>query len=188
MAAVIGVRSHGDAQCTVYGMVPGSLRTADFPTERPGLPVFRTSSEAATIVTQDRTNSLALVPGDSMTVSRLRLRLLWLTLIAFGVQIVVTDFHHHVSRGTGLEARALTAGMCRPSQERPCTPDQKDHDGCVLCWAMSVAATSLTPALFHLPHPSVLVADRLSSPEQRQIRIAHLADVRARGPPRSIAG
>jgi hypothetical protein len=118
-----------------------------------------------------------------MTVSRLRLRLLWLTLFAFGVQIVVADFHHHITRGSGMEARALTAGMCRPSHDRPCTPSDKDNDGCVVCWAAAIAATSLTPVLFDIPSPSIVAGIRLRAVDGRQLRVAHFAEVRARGPP-----
>jgi len=120
--------------------------------------------------------------------SRLRLRLLWLTLFAFGVQIVVADFHHHITRGLGMEARAITAGMCRPSQERPCSPAQNDHDGCVLCWAASIAATSLTPDLFHTPLPAIVIGIRLNPVDAQQIHVARLPDVRARGPPLTTLG
>jgi hypothetical protein len=123
-----------------------------------------------------------------MTVSRLRLRLLWLTLFAFGVQIAVADFHHHISRGTGMEARALTAGMCRPSHDRPCTPDNSDHDGCVLCWATAIAATSLAPMQFDMPVPSLVVGIRLAIVDTPQIQMARLAEARARGPPRIDLG
>ncbi|HML28453.1 MAG TPA: hypothetical protein PKE16_06385 [Hyphomicrobium sp.] len=123
-----------------------------------------------------------------MTVSPLRLRLIWLTLFAFGVQIAVADFHHHITRGTGLEARALTAGMCQPSHDRPCLPLQRDRDGCVLCWAAAIAATSLTPLLVHAPTPSVVVGVRLRSVEPPDVSVARLADVRVRGPPRVAVG
>ncbi|MFA5955420.1 hypothetical protein [Hyphomicrobium sp.] len=123
-----------------------------------------------------------------MFVSHFRFRLLWLTLLAFGVQICVADFHHHVARGTGIQARALTAGMCAPSQGRPCAPLEKDHDGCVLCWATAIAATSLTPALFSVPTPSMVTGVRLKAVEPPQFRVARRAESRARGPPRIDLG
>lgn len=123
-----------------------------------------------------------------MTVSRTRLGMLWLTLFAFGVQIVVADFHHHIARGAGMEARAMTAGLCRPSRDRPCSPSQNDHDGCVLCWAASIAATSLTPVLFDIPLPSAAVGIRISAAESYRVRHSRFTDVRARGPPTTVLG
>ncbi|WP_414461887.1 hypothetical protein [Hyphomicrobium sp. DY-1] len=118
-----------------------------------------------------------------MISARLRLRLLWLTLFAFGVQMAVADFHHHISRGTGIESRAMTAGMCRPSNDHPCAPHQHDHDGCILCWATAIAATSLTPVSFDMPLPAVAHGIRLQADEPQTVSLARLTEVRARGPP-----
>ncbi|MBS0232708.1 MAG: hypothetical protein JSR99_04405 [Proteobacteria bacterium] len=124
-----------------------------------------------------------------MTTSRIRLRLLWLTLFAFGVQIAVADFHHHISRGSGIEARALTAGMCPPRPGHPCAPLQKGgHDGCALCWATAIAATSLTPELFHVPVPSEVVGSKLRSLDPPRAVVRRFALVRARGPPVTSSG
>lgn len=123
-----------------------------------------------------------------MTISRLRFRLLLLTLVAFGMQVVCADFHHHLTRGTGMEARALTAGMCRSSRDHSCAPVKHDHDGCVLCWAAAIAATSLTPILFHMPPPSVVAGIRLRAIEPSQSRVVRLAETRARGPPDADLG
>jgi hypothetical protein len=120
-----------------------------------------------------------------MIVSRLRLRLVWLTLFAFGVQIAVSDFHHHVVHGTGIQARAMTAGLCGPSPAHPCAPLQKDHDGCVLCWATAIAATSLTPPSFNLPTPSQIVGLELRSFDTVQLRLVRHDGFRARGPPKA---
>lgn len=118
-----------------------------------------------------------------MTVSLFRLRLVWLTLFAFGVQIAVADFHHHVSRGPGIEGRAITAGMCAPRQAHPCAPEKRGHDGCMLCWATAIAATSLTPPPFDIPAPSAIVGAKLRSLDPPLMVAIRLAEVRARGPP-----
>ncbi len=123
-----------------------------------------------------------------MTVSRLRLRLLWLTLFAFGVQIVVADFHHHLTHISGIYAQAVTATMCQPSPDHPCGPIKKDHDGCALCWAVSIVATSLTPVLFDVPPPSIVAGDQLMVTDPRKITVLRLADARARGPPSNHLG
>jgi hypothetical protein len=123
-----------------------------------------------------------------MTVSPLRSRLLWLTLLAFGVQIAVADFHHHTSRATGIQSRAMTAGMCSPSHAHPCGPLDKGHDGCALCWATAIAATSLTPILFVLSPPSETIGRRLKAFDIHQGQVMPLAEVRARGPPTTALG
>lgn len=120
-----------------------------------------------------------------MIVSRLRLRLVWLTLFAFGVQIAVADFHHHAVHGTGIQARAMTAGLCGPSPAHPCAPLQKDHDGCALCWAAGIAATSLTPSLFDVPAPSQTAGNELVSSDTVQVRLVRSDGSRARGPPKA---
>jgi hypothetical protein len=117
-----------------------------------------------------------------MTVSRLRLRLLWLTLFAFGVQIAVADFHHHVTRGSGIESRAITAGMCRPTDDKSCPPIH-DHDGCALCWAAAIAATSLTPPQFVVPSPAETAGSKLIAFDPPELRLAYRERARARGPP-----
>jgi hypothetical protein len=124
----------------------------------------------------------------SMTFSRLRLRLLWLTLFAFGMQVVVADFHHHAPHAAGIAARAMTAGICRPSHDRPCVPAHDDHDGCVLCWATSIAATSLTPLPLDIPSPSRVAGVRITSSPSRDVQSSRLTNVRARGPPRPALG
>ncbi|MFT3729864.1 MAG: hypothetical protein QM780_00350 [Hyphomicrobium sp.] len=118
-----------------------------------------------------------------MIVSGLRSKLLWLTLFAFGMQIAVVDFHHHVTRGTGIESRAMTAGMCRAGQDRSCAPLQKDHDGCMLCWATAIASTSLTPVSFDIAAPSVVAGVILKAVNRPGFFVSHFAELRARGPP-----
>jgi len=120
-----------------------------------------------------------------MIVSRLRLRLVWLTLFAFAVQIGVADFHHHVIHGTGIQARAMTAGLCAQSPKHPCGPLHNDHDGCALCWATAIAATSLTPSSFDVPAPSEIVGSELVSSNTVQVRLIRGGDSRARGPPKA---
>jgi hypothetical protein len=124
-----------------------------------------------------------------MIASRLRLRLVWLTLFAFSVQIAVADFHHHTAlgtgHGTGIQARAMTPGMCVPLHAHPCGPLQKDHDGCVLCWATAIAATSLTPSLFNLPAPSKLIEIELRAFDTVQFQLVRYDEFRARGPPKT---
>ena len=117
-----------------------------------------------------------------MTIARLRLRLLWLTLFALGLQIVVADFHHHITRGPGMDGGAVSAGICRPLGDR-CAPIKPHHDDCLLCWAAAIAATSLTPVLFEVPAPAVIAGIRLRVIDPPQMHATRLADARARGPP-----
>lgn len=120
-----------------------------------------------------------------MNRSRSRSNLVWLTLLAFSVQLAVAVLHHHVARGTGIEGRAMTAGLCAPSNRRPCEPAQQhsDHDGCVLCWAAAVAATSLTPSVPEFPLPSKAVSARLVIFDGVPARRVHRDNFQARGPP-----
>ena len=125
-----------------------------------------------------------------MTTSRTRFGLVWLTLIAFSVQlaVVVLHHHHHVSRGSGFAARAITAGLCAPSSKRPCVPDrrQNDNDGCVLCWAAAMAANSLAPPLLpKLPAPPSAISVRLEAVDSAPVRSIHRVHFQARGPPKS---
>ena len=122
-----------------------------------------------------------------MTISRNRFGLVWLTLIAFSVQLAVAVLHHHhsVDRGTGLAARAITAGLCAPASKRPCSPAGKhDNDGCVLCWASAIAAASLEPPPFpQIPLPQVLTGVRLDATDVPAVELIHRNHFQARGPP-----
>jgi hypothetical protein len=117
--------------------------------------------------------------------SRTRSNLVWLTLVAFSVQLAVAVLHHHADRGLGIQARAITAGLCTPLNRHPCVPVQHhgDHDGCVLCWAAAVASTSLTPSAPELPLPSKAVSMRLVIFEGVTARRLHRDNFQARGPP-----
>ena len=117
-----------------------------------------------------------------MTIARLRLRLLWLTLFAFGVQIVVADFHHHITRGVAMDGRAVSSDICRPLGGH-CAPIQPHHDDCLLCWAAAIAATSLQPVVFEVPAPVVVAGIRLRAIDPPQVHVTRLAEARARGPP-----
>ncbi|HVZ03359.1 hypothetical protein [Hyphomicrobium sp.] len=127
-----------------------------------------------------------------MKASQSRFGLVWLTLIAFSVQLAVAVLHHHhdVARGTGMAARAITAGLCGPASKRPCNPapHQQDHDGCVLCWASAIAANSLEPPpLPQLPLPQIVAGVRLDVLETSEHRPLHRDHFQARGPPTSDA-
>jgi len=116
--------------------------------------------------------------------SRTRFGLVWLTLVAFSVQLGVAVLHHHSERGSGIAARAMTAGLCAPSGQRPCVPaPHNDNDGCVLCWAATVAANSLVPPLPELPTPPTVVAVRLGTFDSVPVRPIHRDNFQARGPP-----
>jgi hypothetical protein len=117
--------------------------------------------------------------------SRTRSNLVWLTLVAFSVQLAVAVLHHHVARGTGIESRAITAGLCAPSNRNPCVPAPHpvDHDGCVFCWAAAVAATSLASSVPELPLPSKFASVRLVIFEAVPARRIHRENFQARGPP-----
>jgi hypothetical protein len=80
----------------------------------------------------------------------------------------------------------MTAGMCVPSHAHPCQPAQKDHDGCVLCWATAIAATSLTPPIFDLPAPSRIIGVELRTFDTVQVRLVRHGGFRARGPPKFL--
>ena len=99
-----------------------------------------------------------------MKTSRTRFGLVWLTLVAFSVQLAVAVLHHHPEHTSDFAARAMTAGLCAASSQRPCVPGhQQDNDGCVLCWAAAVAANSLTPPPPELPPPPTVVTVRLGT-------------------------
>jgi hypothetical protein len=116
--------------------------------------------------------------------SRTRIGLVWLTLIAFSVQLGVAVLHHHSERGSGIAARAMTAGLCAQSGQRPCVPaSHHDNDGCVLCWAAAVAANSLAPALPEFPAPPTVVSVRLGTFYSLPVRRIHRDHFQARGPP-----
>jgi len=122
-----------------------------------------------------------------MTISRNRFGLVWLTLVAFSVQLAVAVLHHHhaVDRGTGFSARAVTAGLCAPASERPCSPSKKhDNDGCVLCWASAIAAASLEPPLCpEVPLPQILAGVRFVAADTSAVELTHRDHFQARGPP-----
>jgi hypothetical protein len=120
--------------------------------------------------------------------SRTRLGLVWLTLIAFGVQLGVAVLHHHSERGSGIAARAMTAGLCAPSGQRPCVPaSHHDSDGCVLCWAAAVAANTLAPPLLELPTPTMVISVQLGTFDSLSVRPIHRDNFQARGPPSAPA-
>ena len=120
-----------------------------------------------------------------MKVTRTRLRVSLLTLVAISVQLAVAGFHHHAGHGSLIQSRAMTAGLCAPSRGNPCVPapHQHDGDGCVLCWATAIAATSLTPAAPQLPAPPNLITLRLGSFDSVQAILVHRTNFLARGPP-----
>lgn len=123
-----------------------------------------------------------------MKISRTRFGLVWLTLIAFSVQLGVVVLHHHhdVNRGSGFAARAITAGLCASGSERPCNSDgsQHTHDGCVLCWAAAIAANSLEPPLLpQIPTPPLVAGARLDAPDAAAVDLIHRDHFQARGPP-----
>lgn len=127
-----------------------------------------------------------------MKISRTRFGLVWLTLIAFSVQLGVAVLHHHrdVNRGSGFASRAITAGLCAPASKRPCNPDQNQHshDGCVLCWAAAMAANSLAPPTPpEVPTPPVIAGARLDAPDAAAVDLIHRDHFQARGPPSAEA-
>jgi hypothetical protein len=122
-----------------------------------------------------------------MKISRTRFGLVWLTLIAFSVQLGVAVLHHHdVNRGSGFAARAITAGLCAPASKRSCSQDrgQHSHNGCVLCWAAAVAANSLEPpSLPQVPTPPLVAGARFDAPDAAAVDLIHRDHFQARGPP-----
>jgi len=126
-----------------------------------------------------------------MTKAATRIRLVWLTLLAFGVQLAVAGFHHHPDHRTSIADRAVTAGLCAPLRAgeppRPCAPAQHQHDNCLLCWATALAASSLAPSVPELPAPSAIVATRLVRFEAPLANHVHSDVFEARGPPLSVS-
>lgn len=127
-----------------------------------------------------------------MKISRTRFRLVWLTLIAFGVQLGVAASHHHhdINRGVGFAARAITAGLCAPTGKGLCNqnPSKHDHDGCVLCWAAAMASNSLAPSLLpQVPAPSAKAGTRLNAPDAPAVDRIHRDHFQARAPPSTEA-
>lgn len=118
-----------------------------------------------------------------MTASRLRIRLVLLTLFAFSVQLAVASYHRHTSREIGARSITAFAGHCVSTAAKPCPPASDDHDGCPLCWAAAIAATSLVPSLFDFPAPSEIAFAQLQAPLSTQCCIMRCYEQRARGPP-----
>ena len=147
------------------------------------------AASAATIVTYGRvTRSEGRGLRARMKILRNRCWLAVLTLIAFSVQLAVAASHHHheVNRGSGIAARAITAGLCAPLSKRPCDPDrgQHSHDGCVLCWASAIAQTSLEPpSLPQISAPPLEGGARFDTRDVAAVDLIHRDHFQARGPP-----
>ncbi|AGK59081.1 hypothetical protein HYPDE_37048 [Hyphomicrobium denitrificans 1NES1] len=127
-----------------------------------------------------------------MKISRTHFGLVWLTLMAFSVQlgVAVLHRHHDVNRGSGLAGRAITAGLCAPASKRPCNQhrSQHSHDGCVLCWAAAIAANSLEPpSLPQVPPPPLVAGARFDAPDAAAVDLIHRDHFQARGPPSARA-
>ncbi len=118
-----------------------------------------------------------------MTASRLRIRLVWLTLFAFSVQFCVASFHHHPSREVNARSMVSYAGHCVQTHSKPCVPANDDHHDCALCWSAAVAATSLVPSLFDFPVPSEVAFAQLQAPLTSRGCVVRCYELRARGPP-----
>ncbi len=124
-----------------------------------------------------------------MTTSQTRFGLVWLTLVAFSVQLAVVVLHHHHhpvgvfgpcgARDNGGPLRAVAASV----HAFPICP-VNDNDGCVLCWAAAMAANTLAPPPFpELPAPPTAISVRLGSFDCAPARIFHRDHFQARGPP-----
>jgi hypothetical protein len=110
--------------------------------------------------------------------------IVWLALIAFGLELVSAVSHGYHDHHPDLQSRALTAGLCAPAAA-VCAPElpHKHSDDCVTCWAISVASLSVLPGGLISPEPlSHYVLSRASS--ARAFRLVSLpAQFRARAPP-----
>jgi hypothetical protein len=113
--------------------------------------------------------------------------MIWLTLIAFGVQLAVAVLHHHNYEFNG-QSLAAAANACPSKTQQPCSPLQhdRDHDGCVLCWATAMAAASLAPLVPELPKPQQLFGVRLAVRQNLPSHVIHREYFQARGPPSFI--
>lgn len=120
-----------------------------------------------------------------MTALRNRTPLILLTLLAFGVSLVTAATHVHHDRGSGMAARAMTAGLCAVAAKAPCSPLQHQHeqDGCVLCWAASLVSASLVPDVPSLPAPLEVKLARMVAFIEAQPPIVRGKNFYARGPP-----
>ncbi|MBA2126765.1 hypothetical protein DLM45_11130 [Hyphomicrobium methylovorum] len=109
----------------------------------------------------------------------------WLTLFAFGVQLVVAAAHHHPSPRPGdLASRAITAGYCDQSGVG-CKPDpcQQNSHGCALCWATAAAGHSVLPPATGAPVAPSQIDGRMSVASNDCAEVAHRNFFQARGPP-----
>ena len=120
---------------------------------------------------------------EIMTASRLRIRLVWLTLFAFSVQFCVVAFHHHTSREVGARSIVAFAGHCTKTNTKPCLPSNDDHHGCALCWAVAIAATSVLPSLLDVPAPTQVAGVQLQASVSTESCVIRCYEQRARGPP-----
>jgi hypothetical protein len=144
---------------------------------------------SAKIVTQARLTDSDQGMLSHMTSTRARLTATLLTLISISVQVLVAGFHNHREHRP-LDQRAMTAGLCASADRAPCAPapHQHDSDGCLLCWATAIAATSVTPVAPQLPVPPTLVALKLGTFDSRPPAFTHRTCFQARGPPKVISG
>lgn len=103
-----------------------------------------------------------------------------LVLAMQGLMAFAHTHTHSPKAHTGLgqlAARAITYGMCRPGQTKPCTPTapHKDHGDCAVCWSMAMAGAGMVPEpLAVLPNHSAAV---VVSP----VRITGLSDGKPHG-------
>jgi len=118
----------------------------------------------------------------------MRIGLVWLALIAFSAQFCLaqTHRHHHVSRKADFAARAMTAGRCATSAARQCDTRHDHHgeDGCLLCWAATVAGNSLAaPDAPVVAAPSIVGRAKFDNPRLSTVAMGQRRHFQARAPP-----
>jgi hypothetical protein len=123
-----------------------------------------------------------------MRVLRRRHTLGCAALVALAMQVALAFAHTHVHATPpareGLAARAITFGLCRQSDERPCPPSvpHDDHQ-CPICVAVSHAGAAVLSAA-----PGILVRHTDGGPPSPRRLAAHVDGIarlhfQARAPP-----
>jgi hypothetical protein len=108
--------------------------------------------------------------------------MVWLTLVAFSVQLAVAVLHHH---NHNISGHVVATSTCPSASSDSCNPLQNhsDHDGCILCWATAVASASLAPLVLELSKPQQLAGVRLTVSQSGPTHVIHRDYFQARGPP-----
>ena len=108
----------------------------------------------------------------------------WLALLAIAAHVVLSAVHtHHHEQPPDAGAMASSPSSDAPTNPNRHAPDDDDEGTCPICWALSVANTTVLTAVFIL---AAIAAVRIPVPAPRgEFRWCRrpAASFQARGPP-----